>query len=100
MAAPFSRDSPEDRALLVSFVLHCADLSCPLFPPAMSRRIADELSREFASQAERERAENLPVTVMVAADEVGKAKMEVGFIDYGAPFSTRVFTLRGVWRSH
>jgi hypothetical protein len=48
----------------------------------MSRRIADDLSQEFARQAELERAAGLPVTVMLSHDEVGKAKMEIGFIDF------------------
>jgi hypothetical protein len=87
-AAGFSRELPEHRELLVSFLLHCADLCCPLAPPTMSRRIAESLSVEFARQAERERAEGLPVTVSVAKDENAKAKMELGFIDYGE--STRV----------
>ena len=70
------------RITLVSFVLHCADLCCPLLPPAMSRRIADDLSREFAAQADAERAACLPVTVMEAADELQKARMELGFLDF------------------
>ena len=78
----FSRSSPEDRRLLVAFLLHCADLHNPLLPPAMSRRIACELSREFSSQAELERAADLPVTVMLADDDVAKAKMEAGFLDF------------------
>ncbi len=73
--AAFSRDSPEDRALLLAFLLHAADLCTPLFPPPVSRRISDELSLEFARQAELERQQGLPVTVMVAADDVGKAKV-------------------------
>jgi hypothetical protein len=81
-AAGFSRELPEHRELLVSFLLHCADLCCPLAPPTMSRRIAESLSVEFARQAERERAEGLPITVPVAKDENAKAKMELGFIDY------------------
>ena len=81
-AAGFSRELPEHRELLVSFLLHCADLCCPLAPPQMSRRIAESLSVEFARQAERERAEGLPITVPVAKDENAKAKMEQGFIDY------------------
>jgi hypothetical protein len=48
----------------------------------MSRRIAESLSVEFARQAERERAEGLPVTVPVANDENSKSRMELGFIDY------------------
>ena len=78
----FSRDSPEDRQLLVSFLLHCADLCNPLLPPPVSRRIANELSMEFSRQAELERAASLPVTVMLAHDDVGKAKLELGFLEY------------------
>jgi len=74
VVASFSRDVPEDRQLLVSYLLHCADLCNPLFPPPMSRRIADQLSTEFSRQAERERSEGLPITVMLAHDDVGKAK--------------------------
>ena len=84
VAPGFSRDSLDDRLLLVAFVLHCADLCTVLLPPTMSRRVAESLSAEFARQAELERAEGLPVTVMVAHDEAGKAKLELGFIDYGA----------------
>jgi hypothetical protein len=73
--AGFSRDSPEDRCLLISLLLHAADLCTPLFPPPVSRRISDELSVEFARQAELERAQGLPVTVMIAHDDVGKAKV-------------------------
>jgi hypothetical protein len=78
----FSRDSPEDRQLLVAFLLHCADLCNPLLPPAMSQRIANELSQEFARQAALERAASLPVTVMLADTDSEKAKMECGFIDF------------------
>jgi hypothetical protein len=49
----------------------------PLLPPLISRRIAADLSREFANQAAAERAAGMPVTVMLAADEVAKAKLEV-----------------------
>ena len=75
VAPGFARDSMDDRLLLVAFVLHCADLCTVLLPPAMSRRVAESLSAEFARQAELERQEGLPVTVMVAHDEAGKAKM-------------------------
>jgi hypothetical protein len=97
-AGGFSRDSPDDRQLLVSFLLHCADLCNPLFPPAMSRRIADELAVEFSRQAELERAAGLPVTVMVAGDDTAKAKLELGFIDYGALRSTE--RARHAWSAH
>ena len=82
-APGFDPDHEEDRQLLVSFLLHCADLCNPLLPPPVSRRIAGDLSREFAAQAQRERAAGMPVTVMLADDDLGKAKLESGFLDYG-----------------
>jgi hypothetical protein len=75
------------QVVIVSFALHCADLCCPLLPPALSRRIADELSLEFAAQADLERAAGVAVTVMEAHSEVAKAKMEIGFL--GACVRTR-----------
>ena len=75
-------DSPEDRQLLVSFLLHCADLCTPLLPPSVSARVCDDLADEFAAQAARERQAGLPVTVMLAGDDQAKARMETGFIDF------------------
>jgi hypothetical protein len=75
--AGFERYNPDHRQLLTSFLLHCADLCNPLLPPPISRRIAADLSREFAAQAELERAAGLPITVMLASDEVSRAKLEV-----------------------
>ena len=76
----FARASPDDRSLLVCFLLHCADLSNPVLPPELSRRIAAELGREFKNQAEMESRAQLPITVMLAVDDVGTAKLELGFI--------------------
>jgi hypothetical protein len=79
-AGGFSRASIDDRGLLVSFLLHCADLCNPVLPPALSYRIAMELGKEFSRQAELEHAAGLPITVMLADTAVGKAKLELGFI--------------------
>jgi len=84
VASAFSRDSDADRQLLVAFMLHCADLCCPLMPPPVSQRVADDLSREFAAQAAKERRAGLPVSVMLADGDAAKARMEIGFLDYGA----------------
>jgi hypothetical protein len=59
---------------------HAARRCNPVLPPALSRRIANELGKEFAQQAELEHAAALPITVMLAPDDVGKAKLELGFI--------------------
>ena len=79
-AEGFSPDSVDDRRLLVAFLLHCADLCNPLKPHAVSRRIAIDLGREFAAQAELEAAAGLPVSVMLSPSEVTRATNEVGFI--------------------
>ena len=78
----FPTGSTDDRALLVAFLLHCADLHNPLLPPKLSQRIAGELAREFAAQAEKELAAALPVTVMLASSELQRAQLEVSFLDY------------------
>jgi hypothetical protein len=79
-APPADDDSSARRLLMTSFILHAADLSCPLLPPALSQRIAGDLSREFAAQAALERAAGMPVTVMEATTALAKAKMEIGFL--------------------
>lgn len=76
----FSPEAVDDRRLLVAFLLHCADLCNPLKPHAVSRRIAADLSREFAAQAELEAAAGLSVSVMLSPTEVTRATNEVGFI--------------------
>ncbi len=83
---------PLQPQLLVSFLLHCADLCNPLLPPALSMRIANTLGREFDAQAEAERAAGLPVTVMLAHDMGSKAKMEVR-----AQARARVCCVRRTW---
>jgi hypothetical protein len=78
----FPTGSSAERALLVGFLLHAADLHTPLLPPPLSQRIAGELAREFAAQAEQEAALRLPVTVMQARTELELAQLEIGFIDF------------------
>jgi len=77
--------SKEVQQTTVAFVLHCADLCCPLLPPSLSRVVSEDLSREFAAQAVRERAAALPVTVMEADTDAAKAKMETGFLGAWRP---------------
>jgi hypothetical protein len=54
----------------------------PLLPASMSQRIASELSREFAAQAQQEQAAGLPVTVMLAHTDLQRGQLEVSFIDF------------------
>jgi hypothetical protein len=58
----------------------------------MSRRIANELAKEFSNQAQLEQAASLPCTVMIAPDDIGKAKIELGFIGAFAEALPRLCT--------
>ena len=79
---PLSPDTLEDRQLLVSFLLHVADICTPTLPIAVSKRVADRLGEEFEAQARLEKAHGLDVSVMLAAKAVQKAAMESSFITY------------------
>lgn len=51
---PLSRESADDRRLLVAFLVHCSDLCNPILSPPMSKRIADRLGEEFGAQVRAE----------------------------------------------
>lgn len=72
----------QERTLLAAFLLHCADLTNVVAPPPLSARRASLLSLEFEAQADAERAAGLPVTVLLAPDDLAKARMETSFILY------------------
>lgn len=48
---PLRPELIDDRLVLVSLLLHCADLHTPTLEPHISKRIADSLSDEFEAQA-------------------------------------------------
>lgn len=74
----------EDRTIVVPLLLHAADLHTPIMEPAMAQRLAELVGMEFEAQAEMEIAMGLPVSVMRSRDVIGKASMELGFIQFVA----------------
>eukprot|EP00004_Rigifila_ramosa_P003116 TRINITY_DN1326_c0_g1_i5.p1 TRINITY_DN1326_c0_g1~~TRINITY_DN1326_c0_g1_i5.p1 ORF type:complete len:1469 (-),score=315.52 TRINITY_DN1326_c0_g1_i5:74-4432(-) len=82
--ATLRRETKEDRHMLVSLLLHSADLSNPVRPPAISRVWVYRLKDEFAQQVQKEKESGLPVTSFmdVGNDELLIAKNEIGFIDF------------------
>lgn len=48
---PLRAELVDDRLVLVSLLLHCADLHTPTLEPHVSKRVADSLSDEFEAQA-------------------------------------------------
>lgn len=72
----------EDRQLLVTLLMHSADLCNPTLEPEMSRRLAECVSREFEAQAQLERAAGQQVSVMLAATPHSKAAQEISFAKF------------------
>lgn len=72
---PLRAELIDDRLVLVSLLLHCADLHTPTLEPHISKRVADSLSDEFEAQADTERAAGLQVTVMLPSANQSKAAL-------------------------
>ena len=70
----------DDRSLLVALLVHAADCSNPLCPPAASARHAAALRKEFATQAGKEAALGLPISVAVPQEPDAQARAEQQFI--------------------
>lgn len=85
-AGAFSRDSADDRLLLVSFLLHTADLCTALLPAAINEALVRRLCDEFSAHAAAEAKQGLPVTCPLASqgkgDPASVAASEVCFLDF------------------
>ena len=85
--APYASDDAtthegdeDDRSLLIALLVHAADCSNPLCPPAASARHAAALRKEFATQAGKEAALGLPISVAVPQEPDAQARAEQQFI--------------------
>jgi len=84
-ACPLSRDSKEDRALLVETMIHLCDLSNPVTPFHICSKWADLVVLEFFEQSIKEKALGLvsqPFMQKDPSDVIAKATLQVNFIDY------------------
>lgn len=77
----FNRESMDDRQLLLSSILHVADLSNPTLPFELAAGWEQRVSREFKDQTIKEEEMNLPVsTHMAKTDPLSRAGGQVSFI--------------------
>ncbi|KAL8292738.1 hypothetical protein RQP46_001350 [Phenoliferia psychrophenolica] len=78
-----SNNVEEDRLLLCSGLIKCADISNPTRPHRISRAWSTALLDEWTVQAAIETEFGLPISVMQLdpADTKAQAKSQVGFID-------------------
>jgi bacteriorhodopsin len=72
-----------ERVLVLTLVLHTADLYNPIKPHSVNHKWAGLLQKEFNGQVQREEKEGLPsLPFMKGADELSLAKGEIGFISF------------------
>ncbi|KAJ1336807.1 hypothetical protein BSLG_006910 [Batrachochytrium salamandrivorans] len=78
----FNYDDMEHRALLLSLVIKCADISNEVRPANVAEPWVNCLLEEFFSQSDREKAEGLPNAPFMDREKVTKPSAQIGFIAY------------------
>lgn len=71
----------DDKLLVLSLLLHAADISNPGRPWRICEQWVNLVMQEFWSQGDRERSRGLPVTYMMDREATNVGKSQVGFID-------------------
>mmetsp|Transcript_41962 Transcript_41962/g.96316 ORF Transcript_41962/g.96316 Transcript_41962/m.96316 type:complete len:948 (-) Transcript_41962:35-2878(-) len=86
----------QQSQFLIELVLHAADISNQLMPPASAARWGKAIAEEFTAQVEDEKLHGLPVTKFMdgLTNPAVAAKSQVGFIDFVVqPLFTPIFRL-------
>uniref|UniRef100_A0A6U4BX42 PDEase domain-containing protein n=2 Tax=Vitrella brassicaformis TaxID=1169539 RepID=A0A6U4BX42_9ALVE len=73
--------SREDRLLIMSMVVHAADVSNPCRPLPLYLQWTDKVIQEFFAQGDREKALGLPISPLMNRGTTNIARSQCGFID-------------------
>jgi len=74
-------DSKDDKTLLMSVVMHAADISNPTKSTAVYLRWTKSVITEFFNQGDSEKAVGVPVSMFMDRKTTNIAKMQMGFMD-------------------
>lgn len=74
--------SEEDRMVLMKSLLHLADISNPFKKWTMCKWWSDRVFQEFWEQGDKEKAEELPVSMLCDRDTTKQDESSVNFIDF------------------
>jgi cAMP-specific phosphodiesterase 4 len=74
--------SQEDRLLLLSMILHAADISNPVRPITVASRWADMVTQEFFAQGDLEKSKGYPVSPMCDRQGTLLPETQVKFIEF------------------
>jgi len=77
----------KERLLWISLIVHAADIGNPAKAWHLSKKWSDNVCAEFLSQGDREKLENLPVSMNCDRDSFSQDELSLNFIDFiVAPF--------------
>ena len=74
--------SQEDRLLLLSMILHAADISNPVRPITIASKWADMVTQEFFAQGDLEKSKGYPVSPMCDRQGTLLPETQVKFIEF------------------
>jgi CheY-like chemotaxis protein/HPt (histidine-containing phosphotransfer) domain-containing protein len=79
---PLSKENKEDRQLLMSIVLKCADISNASRPFNVAKKWSKLLIDEFLSQGDLEKEKGFTISPMMDRNTLDKVQMQINFIDF------------------
>jgi len=81
--APFNIKVPADRQIVVNLLIHSSDLSAQCFPTSIAATWEERITREFESQAAKEKKLGIPVAEFMQnlTNPLLRRQNQVNFID-------------------
>jgi hypothetical protein len=76
------QESPQNTQMVISAMLHLADVNNPMKPFEICKQWAYNMLEEFFAQGDLERAAGIPVNLLNDRDTVNKPNSQIGFIDF------------------
>jgi CheY-like chemotaxis protein len=77
-----SKDSAEDRLLLMKVIMKCADINNQSRPFNIAKKWSHMCIREFLSQGDQEKQRNIPVSPLMDRDALNFPKSQLDFINF------------------
>ncbi|KAL0486744.1 cAMP phosphodiesterase regA [Acrasis kona] len=77
-----NKDIPEDKLLLMKVIMKCADINNQTRPFDIAKRWSHMCIREFLSQGDKERSNDIPVSPLMDRNNMNFPKSQMDFINY------------------
>jgi CheY-like chemotaxis protein/HD superfamily phosphodiesterase len=77
-----TKDSAEDRLLLMKVIMKCADINNQTRPFNIAKKWSHMCIREFLSQGDQEKERHIPVSPLMDRDTLNFPKSQIDFINF------------------